>query len=154
TGLALLRQHVAGMRWEISVAEQTLIGALFYLGDGRELVRLVPRLLREAIERGDTYAQDGLRGWRGHTAWLFLDRADEARRFADAVVQTPASPEDIQVRHHNELVTLVQIDLYEGKAAAARQRIEAMLPAIDASLLHTIQILRIEGNLACGRALL
>src|SRR5262249_6384599 len=80
--------------------------------------------------------------------------ADEARRFADAVVQTPASPEDIQVRHHNELVTLVQIDLYEGKAAAARQRIEAMLPAIDASLLHTIQILLIEGNLACGRALL
>jgi eukaryotic-like serine/threonine-protein kinase len=154
SGLAILRQHVVGMRWEITVSEQTLIGSLFYLGDARELTRLVPRLLREAIERGDTYALDAQRAWRGHTAWLCLDRPDEARRFADAVALPRPSPEDVQIRHHNELVTQVQIDLYEGKAAAARQRVEAMLPVLEASLLHTIQILRIEGNLVRGRALL
>ena len=124
----------------------------------RELARLVPLQLREAVERGDGYAQDGLRGWRGNVAWLVADKPGEARAQV-ASVEWPLPPAgEIQVRHWYELQSHVHIDLYLGDIDAAWQRLEAAWPTFEASHLLRLQTMRLEtaflrGRVALGRAI-
>ena len=69
-GLAALRDHGAGVRWEIDTGDTYWLASLFYLGEWRELARLTQLLLRDAIERGDEVAQQSLRTGRSNAAWL------------------------------------------------------------------------------------
>jgi hypothetical protein len=77
-GLATLRDHGAGVRWEIDIGDTFWLATLFYLGEWREMARLTQVLLREASDRGDVVAQQGLRTGRCNFAWLLIDRPDEA----------------------------------------------------------------------------
>jgi hypothetical protein len=151
-GLRTLREHGSGGRWEMNVCDQVLLTVLFYLGDAREAGRLLPRLVREAMERGDSYAQDGLRAWRGHPSWLLMGRLEDARAHVLAVEDASPAPGTIQVRHLHELIARVNIALYEGDGAAAQAHLDAGWPAIAASGLLRVQILRIESGLVRGRA--
>ena len=157
-GIRVMREHGTGVRWEVDVAEIVHLSALFYLGEMRELARLVPLQLREAVERGDGYAQDGLRGWRGNVAWLVADKPGEARAQV-ASVEWPLPPAgEIQVRHWYELQSHVHIDLYLGDIDAAWQRLEAAWPTFEASHLLRLQTMRLEtaflrGRVALGRAI-
>jgi hypothetical protein len=153
-GLRTLREHGSGGRWEMNVCDQVLLTVLFYLGDAREAGRLLPRLVREAMERGDSYAQDGLRAWRGHPSWLLMGRLDDARSHVFAVEDAHPAPGTIQVRHFHELIARVNIALYEGDGAAAQAQLDGGWPAIAGSGLLRVQILRIESALLRGRVAL
>ena len=59
--IELFRTRCAGAVWEIDCLHLAYFNALFYLGRLPELVRLVPTLTREAIERGDRLALTNLR---------------------------------------------------------------------------------------------
>ncbi|HEY1556053.1 MAG TPA: serine/threonine-protein kinase, partial [Kofleriaceae bacterium] len=83
-GLARLHDHGAGVRWELDIGEAYWLGALYNLGEWRELYRQSGVLLRDALERGDVVAQLGVRSGRGNLAWLIAGRADEARAHLDA----------------------------------------------------------------------
>jgi eukaryotic-like serine/threonine-protein kinase len=145
-GLGRMTEEGVGVRWDFDVIEMIQIGALAYLGEARELARLVPQRLREANERGDVYAPGDLRGGRGNIAWLIMDRADEARAHVTAVEQPMPAADAFQVRHLEHLRSHAHIDLYVGDPAAAWQRLEAAWPTVEASLLlKTVQLMRIEG---------
>jgi hypothetical protein len=137
-----MRDECTRVRWELDLTEFFLTGAGWYLGETRELARLVPGYLREADERGDVYAKRGLRGWRSNAIWLALGRPEEARAHVEAIAQ-PRDGHTTQLTHYYELLAHTQIDLYEGHADIAHSRVEGLWR--DLKMLLRIQSVCIEG---------
>jgi eukaryotic-like serine/threonine-protein kinase len=153
-GLAQMHEHGVGVRWDFDVIEDIHLASLNFLGETREVVRLAPLRLRDAMERGDVYALGDLRGGRGNIAWLIMGKPQEARSHVEAVEIALLEPRNVQLRHFDQLSSHAQIDLYTGDPLRAWQRLEAAWPAIEASLMTRIQILRIEGAFLRARAAL
>ena len=153
-GLRILRDQCSGMRWEIDVGERFLIAALFYLGETRELAHIVPVMLRDAIERGDLHAQSGMHGSRSNVAWLVLGRPDEARMHALAAAPLSDPPDGAHLHHYYDLLAQGQIDLYEGDAACAWQRVLTSWPAIERARMARLQSVLIEANFLRARVIL
>jgi tetratricopeptide (TPR) repeat protein len=153
-GLRQMHDHGVGVRWDFDFVEDMQLAALTYLGETREVARLAPIRMRDAVERGDVYALGDLRGGRGNVAWLIAGKPDEARAHVDAVAVPSADAKDLQLRHFDQLSSHAQIDLYVGDGAGAWARLEAAWRALEASLMLRIQILRIEGAFLRGRAAL
>jgi serine/threonine protein kinase len=153
-GERILREAGEEVRWELDVTEMFLATAVWCLGDVRELVRLVSIYLRDAEERGDAYAQRGLRGWRTNVAWLAIGQPAEARAQL-AAAELPLEPgQPAQVSHYYELLSAGLIDLYEDDGAGAHRRVEATWPALEKAMLTRIQAVNIEGTYLRARAAL
>jgi eukaryotic-like serine/threonine-protein kinase len=153
-GERVLREEGSGVRWELDLTEMFLSTCQWMLGDVRELVRLVSIYLRDAEERGDFYAQRGLRGWRTNVAWLAIGQPDEARAQL-AAVEKPLQPgQSAQISHYYEAVSATLIDLYQGDGASAHARIEALWPAFDKAMLTRIQSVAVECGFLRARAAL
>jgi serine/threonine protein kinase len=153
-GMNAMRDHAVGVRWETSVAELYLTSTLFYLGETRDLVRLVPLFLRDALERGDVYAQRGLRGWRSNVAWLLMGRPDEARAHVDQIAAERSADDGFHLQHYFELLARTQIELYAGDTDAAWIRVAEAWPRLESSHLLRIQTVRIESAFLRARVLL
>src|SRR5262249_21737300 len=141
-GLATLRDHGAGVRWEIDVAEPYWLATLYYLGDWRELTRQTQLLLRDAIERADVGAQPGLRTGLPNLAWLIAGKPDEARAQLDAAEKAQAPGFDLATVR--AIHAAANIDLYCGDAAGAARRVAEAWPQIERAGLLRLQQLRIE----------
>src|SRR5690606_11768402 len=141
-GLTVLRDHGAGVRWEIDVGETYWLATLFYLGEWHELIRHSTLLVREAIERGDVVAQLGARTGRCNLAWLIAGRPDEARAQLDAA--EAMLPAGFHLPHVLAVEAACNIDLYNGDVAAAAARLEEAWPQIDRIGALRSQHLRVE----------
>jgi tetratricopeptide (TPR) repeat protein len=151
-GLATLRDHGAGVRWEIDIGDTFWLATLFYLGEWREMARLTQALLREAQDRGDVVAQLGLRTGRCNFAWLLINRPDEAQAHITAAGQ--ALGEGFHLPHVQVIVAQVNLELYVGSAAAAARRLAEAWPSIEQVGVTRLQQPRIELNLLRARTLL
>jgi hypothetical protein len=151
-GLATLRDHGAGVRWEIDIGDTFWLATLFYLGEWREVARLTQALLREAQDRGDVVAQLGLRTGRCNFAWLMINRPDEAQAHITAAGQ--ALGEGFHLPHVQVIVAQVNLELYVGSAAAAARRLADAWPSIEQVGVTRLQQPRIELNLLRARTLL
>ena len=141
-GLAILRAHGAGVRWEIDVGESYWLGTLAYLGEWREQLRHSQSLLREALERGDVVARLGviLRPWP--LAALVAGRADEARAQIEAAERSLAP--GFHLPHVLAVQATCNVELYAGDAAGAARRLEQAWPEIERIGVLRNQQLRIE----------
>jgi tetratricopeptide (TPR) repeat protein/tRNA A-37 threonylcarbamoyl transferase component Bud32 len=151
-GLATLRDHGAGVRWEIDIGDSYWLASLFYLGEWREMARLTQLLLREAIDRGDVVAQQGLRTGRCNLAWLLLNRPDEAQVQLTSACETLG--EGFHLAHVQAAVAQVNIELYVGNATAATRGLHEAWPSIEQIGMMRLQQPRIEINLLRARTLL
>ncbi len=154
-GLERLREHAVGVRWEIDIGEAYWLATLFYLGEWRALGRLTQLHLRDAVDRGDVVAQQGLRTGRTNLAWLVLDRPDEARAQLDAVDKTLGP--GFHVMHAQTVTAAACVDLYRGDAVAAAVRLAAAAPQLERIGLARFQQARVELDylrvriaIACG----
>ena len=142
SGLAILRDHGAGVRWEIDVGETYWLASLYYLGEWRELMRQSEPILRDALERGDVVSQIGVRTGRASLGWLIAHRPDEAR------IQLAAAEASLAPGFHLPHVLAIQaatnIDLYVGDVVAAATRLEHAWPQLDQIGVLRMQHLRIE----------
>src|SRR6185436_6236551 len=127
TGLATLRDHGGGVRWEIDVGDTFWLGTLFYLGEWREMTRLTQLLLRDAIERADVVAQQGLRIGRCNLAWLLAHRSAEARdqlaAGEKALAAGGAAGSAFAWQHAQVVTAAANIELYTGDGPAAARRL-------------------------------
>jgi tetratricopeptide (TPR) repeat protein/tRNA A-37 threonylcarbamoyl transferase component Bud32 len=141
-GLATLRDHGVGVRWEIDIGETYWLASLYYLGEWREMMRQGQPILRDAIERGDIVSQLGVRTGRCNLAWLIAGRPEEAR------TQLAAAEASLPEGFHMPRVLAIQaacnIDLFCGDAASAADRLEAAWPQIDRIGVLRLQHLRCE----------
>ena len=152
SGLTTLRDHGAGVRWEIDVAESYWLGTLFYIGEWRELVRQGQLLLREALDRGDVVAQLGIRTGIGSLLWLIHGRADEARVQLDAAVATLAP--GFALPNVFAVMTACNIGVYLGDATGAATHLADMWPEIEKLGVLRVQHLRVELELLRARVAL
>ncbi|MGN6103539.1 MAG: hypothetical protein ACTHU0_00300, partial [Kofleriaceae bacterium] len=141
-GLAMLRDHGAGVRWEIDIGDTFWLATLFYLGEWREMSRLTLLLLRDAIERADVVAQQGLRTGRCIQAWLLADRPSDAR--AELAIAEATLGPGFHLPHVRAITAAAEIDLYDGDPARAAARLDAAWPQIEALGCTRIQQLRCE----------
>jgi len=151
-GLAMLREHGAGARWEIDIAESYWLQALFYLGDWRELARQGQSLLREALDRGDIVAQLAFRTGTCNMIWLFGGRADESRvQLAAAVASLPTG---FALPHVLAMVAACNVALYTREVAEASRVIAQTWPEIEKLGVLRFQYLRVELEHLRGRVAL
>ncbi len=142
TGLAVLRDHGAGVRWEIDIGETYWLVALFHLGDWRELVRQGQLLLRDALDRGDVVAQLAARTGHGSLAWLLADKPDEAR--AQLAAATTALPDGFTFGHALALIASCNLALYTDDAAAGGRQLVEAWPELERIGLLRQQHMRVE----------
>jgi len=152
-GEQILRDKCIGVRWELGLAKVYHLSSLLYLGEMDQLTKLVPLLLRDAEERGDQYAANGLRAWHPNMAWLAMDAPDEARK--QALAGALKSARDVfHLHHYYELLTHAQIDLYRGAGPDAWQRVSERWRALEGSMLLRIQSVRIQSAFVRARCAL
>lgn len=142
SGLATLRDHGAGVRWEIDIAEAYWLSTLYYLGEWRDMIRHSALLLRDAIERNDVVAQLGVRTGRCNLAWLLAGRPDEARAQLDAAEAT--LPPGFHLPHVLAVQAACNIDLYSDNVADAAKRLDDAWPHIERIGALRSQYLRVE----------
>ncbi|HEY1814629.1 MAG TPA: serine/threonine-protein kinase [Kofleriaceae bacterium] len=141
-GLDMLRDHGAGVRWEIDVAEMYSLVALFQLGDWRELVRRHHALLEGALERGDVVAQLAACTGHGSFAWLVAGKPDEAR--AQLAAARAALPAGFTFGHALAISASCNLALYVDDAAAGARELAAAWPELERIGLFRQQHMRVE----------
>jgi hypothetical protein len=117
--------------------------ALVHLGELRELRRRQPIYLRDALDRGDTYASVSLRIGYASFVWLVQGDPDGARREANEAMAT-WSKDGCHLEHFYELIALVNADLYQGRARDALSRVDGRWTDMRRAMLLRIETVRIR----------
>jgi serine/threonine protein kinase/tetratricopeptide (TPR) repeat protein len=149
----LHRERCTGATFEVDTMSIFTLLATFYVGRIAELSRRTPQLLAEALDRGDLYLATNLRLGLANCAWLVGDSPDEAQRMADEA-SARWSHAGFQVQHWYDLTAQVQIALYRGEGARAREVLAGRWAGLNGSLLLRIEVVRIEALVLRARAAL
>jgi serine/threonine protein kinase len=134
------RDYCTGVMWELSTAHRFTLWPLMFMGEVAEMARRLPVLLKEAQERDDLYAVTNLSLVVQSFVRLAADEPDRARRELGEVM-AKWSQQGFHVQHMNRVYDESQIDLYEGRARPAWDRLTQNWPALVRShLLHVQQV--------------
>src|SRR5262249_48538347 len=126
----------------------------FYLGRFGELGEALERGRRDADERRDRFASMVVRSGLVLMSYAARDDPTSARREIEDTVRTWSSRGDF-LAHYWCFVASVNLDLYEGDAPAAYERVHAEWSPLDRSLLlRTVQLIRVEALHVRARAAL
>ncbi|MBK9036053.1 MAG: protein kinase [Myxococcales bacterium] len=153
-GLRRMRDHGVGGRWEIDLTEIFFLANMFYRGQLKELTRWAPVFLREAEDRGDVYAQQGIRSWRSNVAWLVLGKPEDARAHTLQVAMERGDEDAFQLQDYYQVLSNAQVDLYVGDGDGALARVDRAWRDLERSLLLRVQSVRVEAYFLLGRAAL
>jgi hypothetical protein len=151
-GELAMRQNPSEMRWQLDLCEIYRVATLWCLGELKEMLRVQPEYLRAAEERGNVYAQRGLRGWRSNVVWLIRDEPAEARVQAVKAAPGRARGEPFHLHHYYDVICHAMIDLYERKVDDAYARMEAAWPEVEGAHLLRIQSVAAEVHWLRGTA--
>ncbi|MEM7350527.1 MAG: protein kinase [Acidobacteriota bacterium] len=149
---AMLRNTCTGVTWELDTLLLYKFRLLTFLGELDVLFRQVPPALQDVMERGDIYAESGL---RSNVVWLLKlagghpeEALEEIRLAADRWSQ-----EGFHLNHYLHFLGRVEIALYRGDGGAL-PLVEATWPALVGSQLLRVQVTRTEAwHLRCRAAL-
>jgi tetratricopeptide (TPR) repeat protein len=153
---ALLHDRCTGATWESDTAAWFAVTARFYLGQYRELARQLTRLLDDAHVRGDLYASTLFSTLLAQSVFLGNDQVERARETLDrARKQWPA--DGFHIQHYWLLLGDAFLDIYQGDARRAWDRVRASWPAFVGSQLPRIgmvhaQMLHLRGACALAAA--
>ena len=131
TRILLARCH--GVRWECDVGNMGALRALEELGRIPELQHRLPRLLEEARELDDAYAEVTFRLYDAYWRIAHGD-VEGSRRGAEAAIELWGS-DTFQLQHLYELRIQACCDLYTADARAAWERVASSWSALRASNL-------------------
>ncbi len=147
----ILRDSCTGVTWELDTMLLYKFRLLVFLGRLQALFEQVPGALKDVMERGDIYAEAGL---RSNVVWLMrlaAGRPDEALEEI-RLAREQWSQEGFHLNHYLQLVGRVEVALYRGDDASAD--LEATWPALVRSQLLRVQVTRSEAlHLRCRAAL-
>ncbi|MFZ5481842.1 MAG: protein kinase domain-containing protein [Myxococcota bacterium] len=140
-GAKLLRERCVGVHWEITTAETFANWSRVYAGDWNQLAERGPMLLEEARQRGNRYAEHGVRVSALICARLGADDLEGARAEHDAAT-VGWSTRGYQVQDFLNLYMGGWIDLYAGTPGETYRRVLAEWPALGRSLLLQVEDIR------------
>ena len=135
----MFREECPGSAWEIASMQLFVHQCLGYMGHFAELARRLPPRIREAEQRGDYYALTTLRNW-AFIPPLIADDVAAAREQA-ALSLRDWSQGGFFLQHVFDLSAWMEIEMYEGEAQKAYDRVRAAWPRLrDTLLLHVLQL--------------
>jgi hypothetical protein len=138
----IFREQCAGIlvAWHIDTAQMYSLLGLTYLGDVRELSRRVPSVLAHAESRDNIVVKTSLMTRISYLVDLSADQPQKAREQVLQGIDRWTSQAGLHLQHVWGLVALGWVDLYEGKAEAAWNRMRERWPLLRRSLqLRTVQ---------------
>jgi serine/threonine protein kinase len=138
-----LRDHCLGAWWELDNSEYYSLLVLYYLGEIRRLQESLPRVLKQAEDRGDLYAATNIRTRISYVTLLAQDQPQRAREELQAAI-APWSGTAFRLQHWYEFCGQVECSLYSGDGAAAWRHVEPRWPALRRSLILRVQSVRIH----------
>jgi hypothetical protein len=141
----VFRASCTGVAWEIDSVQLFSLSSLWRLGEMAELRQRLPLLLQDAQGRGDLFALGSLGTVITPLTQMAADDPDEARRGLDEVLGH-WTHQGFHVQHAYGLYHRAELDLYQGRVEAARQRAGELWTAITGSLLHRVQDVRIRAR--------
>jgi len=131
-----------GVRWEVETARTLLHDTLFWMGDWKRLFNEMPVRRQEAEDCGDLYSATHVAVRLTAIGHLAADEPDRARVEAAAgMARWPSQRFDLQ--HRWEVCSLLEADLYSGRAVDAWDRLQAAWPRLRWTM-HGFQNARIE----------
>jgi len=137
-----MRRRAPGLIHEIVTMEFFSINALAELGRFAELKQRQQSGLRDAIGRGDVYAQILFSTGLPCIGWLISDSPDDAEAAIDRAMQAwPTRP--VHLQHLYALSSRVLVSLYRGDPSTAMALAEAYFAAASSSLFKRIQKIRV-----------
>ncbi len=145
------RDRTTGLNWEVASNNLFLLSSLGMLGELGEIARRVPPLLDDALARGNVYAATNLRTGYPCLTWLARDEPEVAREMVERAM-AEWSKEGFHLQHYFDLVAETNLDLYCGRAASAWHRVMKAWPALEASMWHRVEIVRIDTFVYRARA--
>jgi hypothetical protein len=125
--VSILRKESSGVQWELTTAQVILYPCLFWVGEWRELVRLLEEAMRDATARGDLYAETVLRVMTPSIIGpLVADQPDIARDEIEKALRQWATMTGggIDLPHIFGAGQICGILLYSGDARAALQELD------------------------------
>jgi eukaryotic-like serine/threonine-protein kinase len=148
--IVLLKEQTIGAQWILGTSQYFGMCALMYTGDFQTLRNRLPALVREAEDRGDLYLSTNLRIGYTNLWWLLADETSTASSMvAEAMARW--SRRWFHLQHWYELQSLCQIDLYNGCASRAHERVEDRWPAFEASLALRVEVTASRARSLRGR---
>jgi tRNA A-37 threonylcarbamoyl transferase component Bud32 len=146
----LLRDSTDGISWETNTIHILRLFALRRLGSWNELSRWFDEYVRDAVRRGDRYAEISLR-YGCNAVWLARGLPEEAEGELARAAWAP-SDGGYHMQHWYGLRARAEIALYRGNATTATlEQMRAGSEAARRSLLTRIQIIRSETSWLRGR---
>ena len=148
----ILRNHCTGVVWELDTLLIYKFRLQVFLGQLESLSRQVPAALKDIMERGDLYAESGL---RSNVLWLLRLAAGHPQEGLEEIrlASERWSQEGFHLNHYLHLVGRVEIALYLADSVAWTE-IETTWPALVRSQLLRIQVTRTEAlHLRCRAAM-
>lgn len=140
--LTLLRDECTGVVWELTLAHNFYLGALFYRGHIRHVSHWLPVLLESARERGNLYFEAELTT-RFNMVWLAADDPDTGERQASEV-NARWSARGFHRQHYNHLIAQVQTALYRGRTEDAWRLARQQMAAVRRTGWRRVQLMRVE----------
>lgn len=147
----ILRERCTGVAWELDNAQFYSLRSLVFMGRFEELARRLPSHLRDSRLRGDLYAETNLRTRVSYHVLLAQDRPERARQEIREMLAR-WSHKGYHLQHYFDLFGQAEIDLYEGNAKAAWDRVTAGWPSLQRSLLRRTQLVYLESAHLRARA--
>jgi serine/threonine protein kinase len=148
----ILRDQCTGVLWELTSAQNFVLGSLLYLGEFKELEKRVPAMFEVASDRGNLYAATEIKT-RMNPIWLAADDPERAQREVAEALQI-WSQKGFHRQHYNALLAEAQIALYTGDGRAALDTVARNWAVLQRTMLLRIQVLRIEALYLKARAVL
>ncbi len=137
----VFRDRCAGVTWELNTANVFSLWSLAFTGNLVELASRRALLLNEARKRGDLHAEITLSNVS--LARLAEDDPDGIlEEVREAMSRWPYP--GFHVQHYHCMQTTVNIHLYKGDCAAAREYLDSQWPAYAGSLLSRFQLARVD----------
>ena len=109
----IFREECKGAVWEQSTAESFLVSSLAAQGEFKDLIRRVPEILSDALEKGNRYLATNLRTGYPVLIWLCADDPDTAIRQVDDAM-TEWTSDRFTMQHYQALLARVHISLYQN----------------------------------------
>jgi hypothetical protein len=148
-----LRARCTGVAWEVSTARFYSIRCSLHMGEFARVTRRLDADLEEAAQRGDLYMEICLRTVPVPHLLTLHAEPQAARQALQAAARLMGDGEYPLQRYYHVLSS-IDVDLYEGRAADAFRRVEAEIKRLRQIYLLRVQIVRIMAVEQRARCLL
>jgi hypothetical protein len=146
----VLRDRCHGVAWEMANTQLWLMNALILSGQLASARTRVRGVVREAMERGDRFTMMHM-VYPVTVGHIVGGEVDQARRFVSELL-SGWTIERYTAGHWGAYVSSLSLDRYVGDGRSAWERTLREFPAIEASYLFRVQMVRVFAGFERGMA--